>query len=374
MSGATREGKRWAAERIHKPAAGAERRTLVGEACFECYKVWQDGFQIKYGSFDAMCDACDGDPELTSLIDRTIAVQSKGADRNFHVESRQQDESISLVVERAFLVLSESELRGELAVPRLLKGITRGLYTIQVPSESDPSQTESAFVFQDPARPYRTARLAVGVSCIASRNDLPREKNIFQGQARDGMTAAWNDQAVGSTVLLAATLPTLQSFLSDKRKSGNTAQAGNPKATHGLAQAGAERDAQGDDESDGDDDAGTIVGIAASSPGKVQSKKPLSGTPPGQRRPPVPTFQRSSSAGSLSAASPADDASPSVGASRGTAASAAGGSAGEDGDEDDDAMMAAVHSDDEEGPIRTVFGSPYTMSRMNPYPSPETEK
>lgn len=312
----TRQAKAWAAEKVKTGANGVERKFPHGGACFDCYNLWQKALAWEFPSFADLAKAHADDPVVAAKVSK-IGRIIKGQEQNVSdPESLCSLTAAEVSIERSYLVLNESELRTELGAQRLLRGQSRHLHTLQIPSESDPACIEEVFVFSNPAQPYRRAIVNVFVSSTAVRERMTTVQSFYEGQGRHALGNTWQSVGAGATKLLNTKLPTLNGFVADYRKSsgGAAAAPSGDASASGRAQARSTSKAgrgrssdEGSGDDDSDNDEGGIVGIAASA---IDLQTPT------KSRPPVPLFgsganapssARSAASGAVESEAPDDD-------------------------------------------------------------------
>lgn len=327
--------KKWASERVEKLPNGNEKRQPVGPACEACFKFWHSCLLHEFASFDDLSKAVDRDDALAKKIRAAKDVFNGQATSSFATESVAQQVGVHMLVDRQFIILTPGELRSELKTPRLLKSVCRGLHTVSVPSEADPSKNEECYVFADPGAPYRRMRLQMSLGSEATATSMSEEVSVMEGQNRHFLNAAWKSQSSGAGQLLIASLPSLPAFVRERRRADD-GESTPRKPLEGMRELG---DSSGDegDECDGEDGSThqTIEGVAASmmSAGGSASL--------GRPRPRVPAFQES----------PAKPASAPVSSARSEAGapSVAAGSRDDDDDGDEASTIGDLDDGDGEG-------------------------
>lgn len=273
------QAKKWAAERVQVLANGAEHRVACGDVCEACYVFWRDSMSYEYTSVQSMVDACK-DKEVEQKVAAAYRVHSLQDPPTFAREAVVRSQSIQVEVQRSFRVLTESELRSVLGVPRLLKQHTKSLHSVRLACESDPSKTEVGYVFSDPVEPFRRLKLKSVASMASESQPMPSHSCAYESQGRHFMKSKAKDFTGGALDLLSVRLASLTDFTGKfqerARASGLVGSA---------AQASRQEDGDDDDdeinyEDESGDDGETVVGPAAA---QVQQS-------PARPLPPVPSF------------------------------------------------------------------------------------
>lgn len=366
----SREAKKWALMSEHKAANNSVEAKVVGNACHECWSVWQTAYASEFGEFRSFCDAYHGDEGRAKAIDKSFSVARKTEAADFSKEEVVEQASVGLSVDRHFLALSEAELRSMLRVPRLLKAHTRSLPTALVPAENGGSQEERLFFFQDPERPFRTARLTSTTSCRTAGLAMDRDTSLYKEQGRHVMSQTWGRNEVALASLPSARVQGIDEFLASQGVSRSGGAHSHGQGHAALAARANEdeddivEDMSGDEQSDAEADDGTagnkvrLVGVAAS----MATSMPTGSL--ATTRPPVPAF--SSGKKRVTAASrrrqPVEAHDAASATSRPSAASfdasGSGGGGGDDGGDDSgDSGSSDFEEDDagdSEGPQVTI--------------------
>lgn len=319
------QAKKWALVEQTSAANGAQAAKPVGNACHNCFEAFSQGLKPEFEEWSKLVAAAKV-PEVKERIKQALLVHSGAQDPAFARSAATADRTAQIAVQRHMLVLSDSELRAMLRVPRLLKSHTRELTAIALPSDEDLSISENLWCFSDPSKPYRTAVVTTGVGFTSQSQVLAQDRCIYDGQAAHFVQSAWLESESKACGAVAAKLPTVESFLASQ----------GIKAPRKCAPTRRETVADEDDDDDEYDDDGdegdassdvALSGIAASGGVSVAS---FAVAPSSPRRTPMKATSKASVADS---GSDGDEDEDEAGAQ--VAGSMDSGSDGDEGDDTD---------------------------------------
>lgn len=288
------KAKTWAAARIVKQTSGEQSSTPVGDICEECFQGWKEVLSAEFPKFEDMVRKCAHCKETASRVQQAYDVFGGKTKKVCNDEACESRVDYSIRIDRSFVIMNEREMRQALGRARVLKAQTRGLHSMTVPSEVDPSRDEEVWFFDDPSAPHRRATISatVGVGTVTQHMPLPTA--CYEGQSRFNLKRAFDDKHSGLYGIFTAKLPEVESFVAQHRA---------PEAS------GSEVSDDDRQSADSDAEQGEIVGIGAAVANSTMST--TTGPPslcsfrsPGRSRPPVPRF-----ADGARAASPAPSAS-----------------------------------------------------------------
>lgn len=363
---AIHEAKPWACLSKGTAANGEVKETAIGDACLECWKLWDESWRYQYDSFDKFSEAYHTSKDVAAKIDKSLGVARLSGTADFNQEEVQRSFTLNLNVERTYKILNESELRTLLGVPRLLKSHTKNLPVVQVPSESGSGAFEKCFAFVDDENPWRTARVSSVVAASVSSIASSRDKSLHAEHGRSCQASVWKGDESGGAALATASLRSVFDFLAGHGISyhgGSRKPKPESSSSHVFGDDDEDDDAS-DDEQAHEQPGATLVGPAAQA---YADRGPHTEhlVSPGKYRPQVPSFAAvsprtcgaRSDAGSHRHGGAADNQSI-VSAASGRPASSARSSGGGDDDED---TIGDDFQDDAEG----TFGAPSANLRVS---------
>ena len=123
------------------------------------------------------------DTIFAQTVQRARDVLTGAAEATFPREELLVQKQVQLTLERAWLVLTEREVRRALQVPRVTKAMMKGVPVIQIPLEDGTPGTEAGYVFADASQPYRTAKVQISYGSAMQIQELAPKDNLYASQS-----------------------------------------------------------------------------------------------------------------------------------------------------------------------------------------------
>ena len=199
--------------------AGEVKNQPIGDACYECFDLWRRCWKSEFASFEMMCEKYMSDKPTRARIELSRLGLRDSSSKPMVVEQASTMTGYKLTVDRRYWLLTDRDLRCLLGVAWLTKRHTNGLISTTIPAEDDPSLSETAYFFKDPARKFRTATLSMYYESGATTQEMPAADHTWEGQAISVLRATTAQHAqLGSSTILAekektSYIPTLSVFL-----------------------------------------------------------------------------------------------------------------------------------------------------------------
>jgi len=272
--------------------AGEVKNQPIGDACYECFDLWRRCWKPEFASFEMMCEKYMSDKPTRARIELSRLGLRDSSSKPRVIEQASTMTGYKLTVDRRYWLLTDRDLRCLLGVARLTKRHTNGLISTTIPAEDDPSLSETAYFFKDPARKFRTATLSMYYESGATTQEMPAADHTWEGQAISVLRATTAQHAqLGSSTILAekektSYIPTLSVFL-ERHGISLASAAGSGMLPPVVSIGSADGSAAGDDESDEDPDGQEVIGIVAS---RYVAAEASATTTPQKHRPKVPDF------------------------------------------------------------------------------------
>lgn len=340
-------------------------KVAYGSACHDCYEHWLQNHQDDEDDFAAHSERYRTDAEYKLKVDGSSKAKSGTVSKSWAPEAVERFVSHSIQVSRKFTILNDAELRSELKVARLNKGVIKGLPTAMVLVEfrvGDPSdakrrkaaadgELEKVFVFPfDAASTYRTMEVASAAGTELTKKVMARVANTWSGQGDAAL--AKERKSLGSLhnvresldKLSGGFMVSLSEFASKAgRRKGSRDGASGGGVDDDMADE-AEADQEDDDTKGGDDEFSGIAACSMVSPMKDRPLVPHFSSSASLRASPQPkpqaAFRARSSPRGATAAAPSTTKTSSGGGS--DADSAEGSGIDDDAEEGDQGFCVGV--------------------------------
>lgn len=300
----------WAASKVMRQKG---EEVPLGNLCEACFNVFTAKKNKEIKDVAAFVKKAQSSRAFRQSVESAKAVAAGKEEKTFEGESVIDSLSTGFELQSHFLALTERDLARLLKrtqMSRIPKYLTKEVPRIELPSQTEPGQTETHYIFRNPGRPYKEFIVKQSVAVVRDRTLLTQSQQLYAGHGNQVLSeAAPKVTIIGAYKLAldkaaAGNLMVLSDFVTGAGRKMGKNKAPNSSAT-AVDGAGSDRDGSGSDSDDDDDDgADSMINgpmadtFAASGPARSACSDS------GKRLPPVPMFETPPSKRSRSEASP----------------------------------------------------------------------
>ena len=145
--------------------------------------------------------AVGDDAEMAALVARAKEIMNSKQPYTKPQETMSGVKSVSLKVERSWIILSDKEVRRQLGVARLTKASMKSVPQMVVPCEDGSPGSEQVYVFKDPQSQFRRATLQVVWGTQHEEKEMKDVDTMWPGQGLHLQGHTFQKQAETSGVL-----------------------------------------------------------------------------------------------------------------------------------------------------------------------------
>ena len=154
----------------------------VGDQCEDCFDLHEDGFPDF--SWDELCSANGEGGEVSTQVSTFRKRKMESCSLPFKQNDLVHIDSVVTRFSRSVVVLNDRELRAACGgLGRLNKQSLGTLPTVAIPSEDEPGETEIAYVFMDPDKPYRTGVMEWSSGVLQNAPLMKAASHLYEEQA-----------------------------------------------------------------------------------------------------------------------------------------------------------------------------------------------